>query len=57
MGFDARAHRTENSDLLTPANVAKLKASWEKYWEQDKANLRRKDAREPVDDEVFASRF
>ena len=37
MGFDARAHRTENSDLLTATNVAKLKASWEKYWEADKA--------------------
>ena len=37
VGFDARAHRTENSDLLTATNVAKLKASWEEYWEADKA--------------------
>ena len=37
VGFDPRAHRTENSNLLTPANVAKLKASWDKYWEADKA--------------------
>src|SRR6266513_194023 len=37
VGFDPRAHRTENSSLLTPANVATLKASWEKYWETDKA--------------------
>jgi hypothetical protein len=37
VGFDPRAHRTENSSLLTPANVARLKASWDKYWETDKA--------------------
>jgi hypothetical protein len=37
VGFDPRAHRTENSSLLTPANVAKLKASWDKYWETGKA--------------------
>jgi len=37
VGFDPRAHRTENSNLLTPANVTKLKASWDKYWEADKA--------------------
>jgi Sulfotransferase family len=37
VGFDPRAHRTEKSSLLTPANVAKLKACWGKYWEADKA--------------------
>src|SRR6266496_450703 len=36
VGFDLRAHRTENSNLLTPANIAKLKAAWGKYWEADK---------------------
>jgi len=34
--FDPRAHLTEGSDLLTPENVAKLKASWDKYWDQGK---------------------
>ena len=29
VGFDPRAHRTEKSSLLTPANVSKLKASWD----------------------------
>jgi len=37
VGFDPRAHRTEKSSLLTPANVSKLKASWDKYWEADKS--------------------
>jgi hypothetical protein len=35
-GFDARAHRTENSTLLTPENVSKLKASWHRYWDNAK---------------------
>jgi hypothetical protein len=35
-GFDPRAHRTENSGLLTPANVARLRASWHKYWDNSK---------------------
>jgi hypothetical protein len=35
-GFDARAHRTEGSTLLTPENVAQLRASWRKYWDDGK---------------------
>ena len=35
-GFDARAHRTESSTLLTPENVSKLKASWHRYWDNAK---------------------
>jgi Sulfotransferase family len=35
-GFDARAHRTESSTLLTPENVAKLKARWHTYWDDGK---------------------
>jgi hypothetical protein len=35
-GFDPRAHLTETSALLTPANVAKLRASWHAYWENSK---------------------
>jgi hypothetical protein len=35
-GFDPRAHRTENSDLLTPENIAKLRASWHAYWDENK---------------------
>ena len=35
-GFDPRAHRTESSNLLTPANVAKLHRSWEPYWDKSK---------------------
>jgi Sulfotransferase family len=35
-GFDARAHRTESSTLLTPENVAQLKASWHRYWDNTK---------------------
>ena len=27
-GFDPRAHLTETSDLLTPENVARVRASW-----------------------------
>ena len=35
-GFDARAHRTESSTLLTPENVSKLKTSWHRYWDNAK---------------------
>lgn len=36
-GFDPRMHRTENSDLLTPENVAKLRAIWHSYWDNSKS--------------------
>ena len=35
-GFDPRAHRTETSELLTPENVARLRASWHAYWDKSK---------------------
>jgi len=35
-GFDPRAHRTEASDLLTPENVARLRRSWDPYWDKSK---------------------
>ena len=35
-GFDPRTHRTENSALLTPENVARLRASWHRYWDKSK---------------------
>ena len=35
-GFDPRAHRTEASALLTPQNVARLKSSWQGYWDRSK---------------------
>jgi hypothetical protein len=35
-GFDSRAHRTETSELLTPANIERLKASWHRYWDSTK---------------------
>jgi hypothetical protein len=35
-GFDPRTHRTEKSELLTPQNVARLRASWHSYWDNDK---------------------
>jgi hypothetical protein len=35
-GFCPRAHRTESSELLTPENVAKLRASWHAYWDNSK---------------------
>ena len=35
-GFDPRAHLTEASDLLTPENVARLRASWHAYWDHSK---------------------
>jgi hypothetical protein len=36
-GFDPRTHRTETSSLLTPANVARLHASWHRYWDSSKS--------------------
>jgi hypothetical protein len=35
-GFDPRTHRTETSELLTPENVARLRASWHAYWDNSK---------------------
>lgn len=35
-GFDPRTHRTETSELLTPENVARLRASWHAYWDNNK---------------------
>jgi len=35
-GFDPRAHLTETSDLLTPANVVRLRSSWHAYWDNSK---------------------
>jgi hypothetical protein len=35
-GFDPQTHRTESSSLLTPENVAKLKTSWNRYWDSTK---------------------
>lgn len=35
-GFDPEAHLTENSSLLTPANVDRLRQSWETYWHKNK---------------------
>jgi hypothetical protein len=37
VGFDPRAHRTESSSLFTEENVARLKESWNPYWEPDKS--------------------
>lgn len=34
-GFDSRSHLTENSRLLTPSNVARLRHSWEPYWDKN----------------------
>ena len=36
-GFSRGAHLTENSPLLTPANISKLRASWDAHWDQSKA--------------------
>jgi sulfotransferase family protein len=36
-GFDPRAHLTETSALLTPANIAKLRRSWHSHWDKDKS--------------------
>jgi hypothetical protein len=35
-GFDPQAHLTENSSLLTPENVARLKKSWHRHWDNTK---------------------
>jgi len=35
-GFAAEAHMTEDSPLLTPANVSRLRQSWEPHWDRDK---------------------
>jgi hypothetical protein len=35
-GFDPRAHLTETSDLLTPENIARLRASWHAHWDNSK---------------------
>jgi hypothetical protein len=36
-GFNPRAHLTETSELLTPQNITKLKASWHSHWENTKS--------------------
>jgi hypothetical protein len=36
-GFDPRAHRTETSNLLTPENIARLRASWHTHWDASKS--------------------
>ena len=35
-GFAPEAHLTEDSPLLTPTNVARLRQSWDTYWDQQK---------------------
>jgi len=35
-GFAPEAHLTEDSPLLTPANVSRLRQSWEGYWDRNK---------------------
>ena len=35
-GFDPRARLTENSPLLTPGNVDRLRQSWETHWDRNK---------------------
>jgi hypothetical protein len=35
-GFDPRAHLTETSELLTPENIARLRASWHAHWDKSK---------------------
>src|SRR5439155_24357222 len=35
-GFDLRIHRTESSDLLAPARVARLRATWHSYGDNSK---------------------
>jgi len=35
-GFNQRAHRTEDSELLTPENITRLHASWHAYWDKSK---------------------
>jgi hypothetical protein len=36
-GFNPRAHLTEDSELLTPENVARLRNSWHSHWDKDKS--------------------
>jgi hypothetical protein len=36
-GFDPRMHRTESSELLAPAKVARLHAAWHSYWDNNKS--------------------
>jgi hypothetical protein len=36
-GFNPRAHLTESSPLLTPGNIARLRASWDRYWDHTKS--------------------
>ena len=36
-GFDPRSHLTEESDLLTPDNIIKLRENWLCYWDNSKA--------------------
>ncbi len=36
-GFHPRAHLTEISHMLTPENVARLRASWHSHWDEGKA--------------------
>jgi Sulfotransferase family len=36
-GFDARAHLTEDSDLLTAESVMKLRADWHAYWDNSRS--------------------
>lgn len=35
-GFDARAHLTEESDILTAANIDRLRKSWHAFWDESK---------------------
>src|SRR5207244_6674562 len=35
-GFDPRAHLNENSELLTPENTDRLRASWNSHWDPTK---------------------
>ena len=35
-GFNPKAHRTETSTLLTPENIARLRASWHAHWDTSK---------------------
>lgn len=36
-GFSTQAHLTEDSPLLTPTNVSRLRQSWEVYWDRSKS--------------------
>lgn len=36
-GFDPRSHLTEESCLLTPASVDRLRRQWERFWDKNKA--------------------